>query len=108
MRPPRGLGACKGEPMKRILYFLLTGAELFIGTLLLMSLWSSNMTITCTLTVALTVGLSVWQIVRLTRTEDTGAKRKILCNIALILLLPVVAFIAVFLYVVIGLIIAFS
>ena len=89
-------------------YLILLAAELFIGTLLLMSLWSNNMVITCGITIALTVGLAVWQIVRLLRAKDEAVKKKSRRNIALILLLPIVAFIAVFLYVVIGLIIAFA
>lgn len=89
-------------------YLILLAAELFIGTLLLMSLWSSNMTITCGITIALTVGLAVWQIVRLICAKDEAVKKKSRRNIALILLLPIIAFIAVALYVVIGLVIAFA
>jgi hypothetical protein len=93
---------------KKIQYFMLLAVELFIGTLLLMSLWSNNMVITCGITIALTVGLAVWQIVRLIRAKDEAVKKKSRRNIALILLLPIAAFGAVFLYVVIGLIIAFA
>ena len=94
--------------IKKILYFILLAAELFVGTLLLMSLWESNMTITCVVAVVATLGLLLWQTVRFFKATDPTVKRKSTRNIALALLIPFVAFVAVYTYLVVGLAIAFS
>ena len=94
--------------IKKILYFILLAAELFVGTLLLMSLWESNMIVTCVVAIVATVGLLIWQIIRFAKTTDPTVKRKSMRNIALALLIPFAAFVAVYIYVVVGLIIAFS
>lgn len=94
--------------IKKILYFILLAAELFVGTLLLMSLWMSNMVITCAGAIVATVGLLIWQIIRFAKATDPTIKRKSTRNIALALLLPVAVFVAVYIYVAVGLIIAFS
>ena len=95
--------------IKKILYFILLAAELFVGTLLLMALWmNNNMVITCSVAVVATVGLLIWQIIRFAKATDPTIKRKSTRNIALALLLPVAVFVAVYIYVAVGLIIAFS
>ena len=94
--------------MKKILYIILLLAELFFGSLFWLSLWSSNLIITCISVIVALVALSAWQIFALVKTTDQTKKRKILRNIALIFLLPTATFIAVFIYVAVGLIIAFS
>ena len=94
--------------IKKILYFILLAAELFVGTLLLMSLWMSNMVITCAGAIVATVGLLIWQIIRFAKATDPTVKGKCLRNIALVALLPVAVFVAVYIYVAVGLIIAFS
>lgn len=95
--------------IKKILYFILLAAELFVGTLLLMALWmNNNMVITCSVVIAAMVALWTLQIIRFARATDSTVKGKCLRNIALVALLPVAAFVAVYIYVVVGLIIAFS
>ena len=94
--------------IKKILYFILLAAELFVGTLLLMSLWESNMTITCVVAIVATLGLLLWQTVRFFKATDPTVKRKSTRNIALALLIPFAAFVAVYTYLVVGLAIAFS
>ena len=94
--------------IKKILYFILLAAELFVGTLLLMSLWESNMTITCVVAVVATLGLLLWQAVRFFKATDPTVKRKSTRNIALALLIPFAAFVAVYTYLVVGLAISFS
>ena len=94
--------------MKKLVYFVLLAAELFLGTLLLMSLWSNNMTVTCIASVAVMLALLMWQVIRFFRVTDLTAKTKILRNIALIMLIPLAVFIVVFLYGAIVFIIAFS
>ena len=93
--------------MKKILYFILLAAELFIGTLLMISLWSSNLPIVCGAVVVVMAALLLWQIIRLRKLSDPAAKQKILRNIALIMLLPMAAFAVVFVCVAVALIIAF-
>ena len=94
--------------IKKILYFILLAAELFVGTLLLMSLWESNMTITCVVAIVATLGLLLWQTVRFFKATDPTVKRKSTRNIALALLIPFAAFVAVYAYLVVGLAISFS
>ena len=94
--------------IKKILYFILLAAELFVGTLLLMSLWESNMTITCVVAIVATLGLLLWQTVRFFKATDPTVKRKSTRNIALALLIPFAAFVAVYIYLAVGLAIAFS
>ena len=94
--------------IKKILYFILLAAELFVGTLLLMSLWESNMTITCVVAIVATLGLLLWQTVRFFKATDPTVKRKSTRNIALALLIPFAAFVAVYTYLVVGLAISFS
>ena len=94
--------------MKKIFYFILLAAELFVGTLLLMSLWESNMTITCAVAIVATLGVLLWQTVRFFKATDPTVKRKSMRNVALALLIPFAAFVAVYAYLVVGLAISFS
>ena len=95
--------------IKKILYFILLAAELFVGTLLLMSLWmNNNLVITCSVVIAAMVALWTWQIIRFAKATDPTVKRKSTRNIALALLIPFAAFVAVYAYLVVGLAISFS
>ena len=95
--------------IKKILYFILLAAELFIGTLLLMALWmNNNMVITCSVVIVAMVALWTWHIILFAKATDPTVKGKCLRSIALVALLPVAAFVAVYIYVAVGLIIAFS
>ena len=78
--------------MKRILYFALLIAELFVGSLLMISLWDSSLYIPVAVSAAAVVGLLIWQLVRYVRATDLETKKKILINIALFALVPVGVF----------------
>ena len=93
--------------MKKALYFILLSAELFIGSLLMISLWNSSLYIPVLITAAVLVALLVWQIILLTKTADTNMKRKILTRIALILVIPSAVFVATYIIVAIAFIVAF-
>ena len=92
--------------MKKVLYCILLLAELLVGILLMISLWSNNMYSPCVITAVAFVALLTWQIILLTQVTEPVAKRRVLRNIALIMLIPSVSFVIVFVYVAVGLIIA--
>ena len=94
--------------MKKTLYFVLLAVELFAAYLFMSGLWNSSLYIPVALTVALVVGLLVWQLTRFTKATDCAAKKKILRNIALILLIPSAVFVITYIGVVIALIIEFA
>lgn len=94
--------------MKKILYFVLLAVELFAGFLFMSGLWNSSLYIPVAVTVALVVGLLVWQLMRFAKAADCAAKKKILRNIALILLIPSAVFVITYIGVVIALIIEFA
>jgi hypothetical protein len=94
--------------MKKILYFILLIAELFVGTLLMLSLWESSLYILVAITVAAMIALLIWQIVLYTKTNDTEKKRKIAVRIALTMLIPCAVFAITFVVVAIMFIFAFA
>ena len=94
--------------MKKILYFGLLIAELFVGSLLMASLWNSSLYILVAASVAAVAGLLIWQLVRYFKITDDAVKKKILCNIALIMLIPEVVFFATYVVIAIIFIIAFA
>ena len=93
--------------MKKALYFLLLIGELFVGSLLMISLYDSALYILVAVSVAAVVGLSIWQIVRYVKITDLTVKRKILRNIVFILLIPMAVFSVTYVVIAIALIIAF-
>lgn len=94
--------------MKKILYFLLLAVELFIGTLLMISLWDSNLYIPVLITAVATIALVTWQIISIIKTTDIAAKKKIMLRIALFMLIPMAVFVVTYIFVAVSLIIAFA
>ena len=93
--------------MKRLLYFILLTAELFIGSLLMISVWDALFYIPIAV-LAIVVGLLIWQIVWYFKTNNPATKRKILRNIALIMLIPIAAFVVTYVVIAIAFIIGFN
>ena len=94
--------------MKKTLYFVLLGAELFLGVLLLSALWSSTLYIPCILAVVALLAILKRQKTLLAKATDAVAKRKIMRNIALAMLIPAGTFCLTYIFVAIWLIIAFT
>lgn len=93
--------------MKRLFYFILLTVELFVGSLLMISMLDAMFYVPIAALFIVT-GLLIWQIVRYIKTDDPRAKRKVLRNIALIMLLPVAVFVITYFFVAIAFIIAFA
>ena len=92
--------------MKKVLYFALLIAELFVGSVLMISLWNSSLYIPVAISAASVVGLWIWQIVRYVRATDPEAKKRNLINIALFALIPMAVFFIT--YVVVAVIFIFA
>ena len=81
------------EKMKKILYFALLLAELFVGSLLMISLWDSSLYVPIVIAAVLLVGLLTWMIIWFCKAADSAVRKKILFFIPLIMLIPcVIAF----------------
>ena len=93
--------------MKKILYFVLLIAELFVDTVLMISLWDSSLYIPLAVSVAAVVGLLIWQLVRYVKATELEVKRKHLRNIALIMLVPIAVFFVTYVVIAIAFVIAF-
>ena len=94
--------------MKKVLYFVLLIAELFVGSVLMISLFDSSLYIPLAVSVVAVVGLLVWQLVRYVKVAELAVKRKLLRNIALIMLIPIAVFFVIYVVVAIAFIIAFA
>ena len=94
--------------MKKILYFILLAAELFVGVLLMMGLWNSTLYIPIVIAAVALVTLLIWQIVLYVRTTDIAVKKKLTLGIALSMLIPIVVFAVTYFVVAVAMIIAFS
>ena len=94
--------------MKRILYFVLLIAELFVGTLFMISLLENGLYIPIAIVIVAMAVLLTWQIRKLLKTTDSEMKRKIRVRIALIMLIPSAVFVITYIFVGIVLVIAFS
>ena len=92
--------------MKRLLYFALLIAELFVGSLLMISLWDALFYIPIAVSATVAV-LLIWQLVWYFKTNSPETKRNILRNVALILLIPIAAFIVTYVVIAIAFIFAF-
>ena len=93
--------------MKKVLYFALIAAELFVGSLLMISLWDTLLYVPVAAS-AIVVGLLIWLLVRYFKVTDPAIKKKILFHIALIMLIPIVAYFLTYVVIVIAFIIAFA
>mgnify|MGYP003508845671 CR=1 FL=1 len=91
--------------MKRLLYFILLIAELFVGSLLMISVWDALFYIPIAV-LAVVVGLLIWQIVWYFKINDPA--RKILRNNALIMFIPIEEFVVTYVVIAIEFIIGFN
>ena len=89
--------------MKKVLYIVMLVAEFVFGALLMELAYHNTFAIAVVITDIATIALAVWQIVDLTRAKDEVAKHKIKRNIALIMLIPIAAFIVMFIWLLVGL-----
>ena len=93
--------------MKRLLYFVLIIAELFLGSLLMISMWDALFYVPIAVS-AIVAGLLIWQLVRYFKTDDPATKSKVFLNIALIMFIPIAVFVVTYFVVAIAFVIAFS
>ena len=94
--------------MKKLLYFILLAAELFVDVLFMMALWNSSLYIPIAIAVVATLAMLTGLIILFTKAEDKMAKRKIMFKIALSMLIPLIVFAITYVVVAIMFIIAFS
>ena len=94
--------------MKRILYFILIAADLFVDVLFMMALWNSSLYIPIAIAVVATLAMLTWLIILFIKAEDKMAKQKIMLGIALSMLIPLIVFAITFVVVAVMFIIAFS
>ena len=94
--------------MKKILYFILLAAEVFVDVLFMMELFNSSLYIPIAIAVVATLAMLTWMIILFAKAEDKKAKRKFMLGIALSMLIPLIVFAITFVVVVIAFVIAFS
>ena len=94
--------------MKKILYFILLAAELFVDVLFMMALANSSLYIPIVIAVVATLAMLIWLIILFAKAEDKKAKRKFMLGIALSMLIPLIVFAITFVAVAIMFIIGFS
>ena len=94
--------------MKKILYFILLAAELFVDVLFMMALANSSLYIPIAIAIVATLVALIWMIILFAKAEDKKAKRKFIIGIALSMLIPLIVFAITFVVVAIMFIIAFS
>ena len=94
--------------MKKILYFILLAAELFVDVLFMMALANSSLYIPIVIAVVATLAMLIWLIILFAKAEDKKAKRRFMLGIALSMLIPLIVFAITFVAVAIMFIIGFS
>ena len=94
--------------MKKVLYFLLLAAELFVDVLFMMGLADSSLYIPIAIAVVATLATLIWLIILFAKTEDKKAKRKFMLGIALSMLIPLIVYAITFFVVAVLFVIAFS
>lgn len=94
--------------MKKVLYFILLAAELFVDVLFMMALANSSLYIPIAIAIVATLVALIWLIILFAKAEDKKAKRKFMLGIALSMLIPIIVFAITFVVVAIMFIIAFS
>ena len=94
--------------MKKVLYFILLAAELFVDILFMMALANSSLYIPIAIAIVATLVALIWLIILFAKAEDKKAKRKFMLGIALSMLIPLIVFAITFVVVAIMFIIAFS
>ena len=94
--------------MKKVLYFILLAAELFVDVLFMMSLANSSLYIPIVIAVVATLAMLIWLIILFAKAEDKKAKRKFILGIALSMLIPLIVFVITYVVVAAMFVIAFS
>lgn len=94
--------------MKKVLYFILLAAELFVDVLFMMALANSSLYIPIAIAIVATLVALIWLIILFAKAEDKKAKRKFMLGIALSMLIPLIVFAITFVVVAIMFVIAFS
>ena len=94
--------------MKKILCFALLIVELFVDSVLMISLSDSSLYIPVVVSVAAVVGLLIWQLVRYVKVAELAEKRILFRNIALIMLTPIAVFGVTYVVIAIAFIIGFA
>ena len=94
--------------MKKVLYFLLLAAELFVDVLFMMALANSSLYIPIAIAIVATLVALIWMIILFAKAEDKKAKRKFMFGIALSMLIPLIVFVITFVVVAVLFVIGFS
>ena len=94
--------------MKKILYFILLAAELFVDVLFMMALANSSLYIPIAIAIVATLAMLIWLIILFAKAEDKKAKRKFMLGIALSMLIPLIVFAITYVVVAAMFVIAFS
>ena len=89
--------------MRKILYIILLLAELVIDALLMNLAWMNTMEIPCIITIVVWAALMVWQGIMLMKAQSSVSKGKLMRNIALVMLLPIISFIIMLVWFIVGL-----
>ena len=94
--------------MKKVLYFILLAAELFVDVLFMMALANSSLYIPIAVAIVATLVALIWLIILFAKAEDKKAKRKFMLGIALSMLIPLIVFAITYVVVAAMFVIAFS
>ena len=94
--------------MKKVLYFIVLAAELFVDVLFMMALANSSLYIPIAIATVATLVALIWLIILFAKAEDKKAKRKFMLGIALSMLIPLIVFAITFVVVAVLFVIAFS
>ena len=94
--------------MKKVLYFILLAAELFVDVLFMMALANSSLYIPIAIAIVATLFALIWLIILFAKAEDKKAKRKFMFGIALSMLIPLIVFAITYVVVAVLFVIAFS
>ena len=94
--------------MKKVLYFILLAAELFVDVLFMMALANSSLYIPIAIAIVATLAALIWLIILFAKAEDKKTRIKIMLGIALSMLIPLIVFAITFVVVAAMFLIAFS
>ena len=94
--------------MKKILYFILLAAELFVDVLFMMALANSSLYIPIAIAIVATLAALIWLIILFAKAEDKKTRIKIMLGIALSMLIPLIVFAITFVVVAVLFVIGFS
>lgn len=82
--------------------------ELFVGTLLMISLWNSSLYIPIVIAAVASVAMLTFMIIMFAKAKEPEAKRKFMLGIALSMMIPIAVFFITYFVVAIMFILAFS